>query len=157
CGRSGEGKTTLLHILGTLEAFDFGELEIKGKTVTEKNAAQIRSSHIGFVFQAHHLLEDCTALENVLMPAKIARAETNESTGLQLLSLVDLKEKALIPTKLLSGGEKQKVAIARALCNNPDLLLADEPSGNLDKENAALMSDLLFSLTRKEKKGLILV
>ncbi len=153
CGRSGEGKTTLLHILGTLEEADSGEIEIAGKRLTRSTAPHIRNSQIGFIFQAYNLLEDFTAIENVLMPARIARAPAKKETGLELLSLVGLEQKADMPAKLLSGGERQRVAIARALCNDPNLILADEPTGNLDRANGKKIGELLISL----KKSLILV
>ncbi|HSX11677.1 MAG TPA: ABC transporter ATP-binding protein [Chlamydiales bacterium] len=153
CGRSGEGKTTLLHILGTLEEPDSGTLEINGEPLTRSNASHLRNEQIGFVFQAYNLLEDFTALENVLMPARIARRSAERKKGLELLSLVGLEERADFPAKLLSGGERQRVAIARALCNDPSLILADEPSGNLDRANAKRIGEILISL----KKSLILV
>ncbi len=153
CGRSGEGKTTLLHILGTLEEPDSGELEIGGQRLTRSNAPFIRNQQIGFIFQSYNLLEDFTALENVLMPARIARRSANRQKGLELLELVELEERADLPAKLLSGGERQRVAIARALCNDPNLILADEPTGNLDRANAKKIGELLISL----QKSLILV
>ncbi|PIS02954.1 MAG: ABC transporter ATP-binding protein [Chlamydiae bacterium CG10_big_fil_rev_8_21_14_0_10_42_34] len=153
CGRSGEGKTTLLHILGGLEEPDKGEIEIGGHRLTRSNCPHIRNTQIGFIFQAYNLLEDFTALENVLMPAKIARKATTRQKGLDLLSLVGLEDRADFPAKLLSGGERQRVAIARALCNDPNLILADEPTGNLDRANAKKIGELLISL----KKSLILV
>ncbi len=156
-GRSGEGKTTLLHILGTLEPFDSGELIIAGKPFQANIAPKFRNSRIGFIFQAFNLLEDFTALENVLMPARIARKPFDREKGNYLLSLVGLKHRADFPAKLLSGGERQRVAIARALCNDPDLLFADEPSGNLDHANADAVSNLLFDLVRVSQKTLILV
>lgn len=155
-GRSGEGKTTLLHILGTLEAPDRGEIWIQNKIVSLSNGAWIRNQSIGFIFQAFHLLEDFTALENVLLPAKIARKKTSLDYGLHLLNQVGLAEKAHIKANLLSGGEKQRVAIARAFCNNPSLIIADEPSGNLDQANADILGRLLMDLVEKENKGLIL-
>lgn len=153
CGRSGEGKTTLLHILGTLELPDSGSLEIKGQKLTRANAHALRNQSIGFIFQSYNLLEDLTALENVLMPAKIARRPIDRKKGLELLALVGLENRAHFPAKLLSGGERQRTAIARALCNDPDLILADEPTGNLDRENAQKIGEILLSLN----KTLILV
>lgn len=153
CGRSGEGKTTLLHIFGTLEAPDSGELEISGEKCSRSNASRLRNQHIGFVFQACNLLEDFTALENVLMPARIARRSIERKWGLELLELVGLEEKAYFSAKFLSGGERQRVAIARALCNNPSLILADEPTGNLDRANGKRIGEILISL----QKSLILV
>jgi lipoprotein-releasing system ATP-binding protein len=143
CGRSGEGKTTLLHILGGLEKPDSGQVHLHGEK--------------GFVFQSYNLLEDFTALENVLMPARIARQKTTREQGLKLLKLVDLEQRADFPAKLLSGGEKQRVALARALCNNPSLILADEPTGNLDRETGKKIGQLLFSLVKTQGASLILV
>jgi lipoprotein-releasing system ATP-binding protein len=156
CGRSGEGKTTLLHILGTLENADSGTLEIEGALCTRSNAAWVRRRSIGFVFQSFNLLEGFTALENVLMPAKILRRPASRKEGLDLLDAVGLTHRADFPVKLLSGGERQRVAIARALCNDPSLILADEPSGNLDAENGEAIGDLLLTLVRERKKSLIL-
>lgn len=156
-GRSGEGKTTLLHILGTLEPFDAGELFIYGEKVTSRNASHLRNKHIGFVFQSFNLLEDFTALENVLMPGRIARSSISTQKGLELLDSVGLASKARFPAKLLSGGERQRVAIARALCNDPDILLADEPTGNLDHANSKAVTDLLFDLVTAQGKTLLLV
>jgi lipoprotein-releasing system ATP-binding protein len=156
CGRSGEGKTTLLHILGSLESADFGTLEIEGTLCTRSLAASVRRRSIGFVFQSFNLLEGFTALENVLMPAKILRRYASRKEGLELLSSVGLAHRADFPVKLLSGGERQRVAIARALCNDPSLILADEPSGNLDAANALAVGDLLLSLVKERNKSLIL-
>lgn len=156
-GRSGEGKTTLLHILGSLEPFDSGELIIAGQSLQSNIAPKFRNSRIGFIFQAFNLLEDFTALENVLMPARIARQPFDREKGKRLLSLVGLQHRADFSAKLLSGGERQRVAIARALCNDPDLLFADEPSGNLDHANADAVSNLLFDLVGSSQKTLILV
>lgn len=161
-GRSGEGKSTLLQILGTLDTACKGELNILGQNVSFFNKSKIRNSSLGFVFQSFHLLDDYTALENVLMPAKIARQSTNPSSsaykrGLRLLETVGLSDRAHFNTKLLSGGEKQRVSIARALCNDPDILFADEPSGNLDKETASLIHDLLIRFAKDQNKTLIVV
>lgn len=153
CGRSGEGKTTLLHILGTLEEPDSGEIEIGGQRLTRSNASFIRNQQIGFIFQSYNLLEDFTTLENVLMPARIARRPATRQKGLDLLALVGLEDRADFPAKLLSGGERQRAAIARALCNDPNLILADEPTGNLDRANAKRVGEILLSL----KKSLIIV
>lgn len=156
CGRSGEGKTTLLHILAALEPADSGTLEIDGILCSRKSAGRIKRRSIGFVFQAFNLLEDFTALENVLMPAKILRRSVSRDEGMKLLASVGLQERADFPVKLLSGGEKQRAAIARALCNDPPLILADEPSGNLDAATAASIGNLLLDLVREKKKSLIL-
>lgn len=161
-GRSGQGKSTLLQILGTLEKPCSGDLTICGQKVNRFNVGKIRNQHIAFIFQSFHLLEDYTAIENVLMPAKIARLNTAINShaykrALLLLDRVGLKDRANYNTKLLSGGEKQRVAIARALCNEPDIIFADEPSGNLDKTTAALIHDLLLNFAREENKTLIIV
>jgi len=161
-GRSGEGKSTLLQILGTLEKACNGKLEIANQEVRSFNKPKIRNKHLAFVFQSFHLLEDFTTLENILMPARIARKSTSKGSaaynhGLELLDLVGLSDRAHFRTKQLSGGEKQRVAIARALCNDPDIILADEPSGNLDKKNADTIHTLLLDFARKNNKALIVV
>lgn len=161
-GRSGEGKSTLLQILGTLEEACEGSLYIEGEQVTSSNRALLRNKKIGFVFQSFHLLEDYTALENVLMPAHIARQPIKRNSeyydrGLSLLEKVGLADRAHFHTKLLSGGEKQRVALARAMCNNPSLILADEPSGNLDSQTAQVIHDILLDFTRHPSKALLLV
>lgn len=157
CGRSGEGKTTLLHILGTLEEPDEGQVKIAGKEWSASTAHKIRNQHIGFIFQSYNLLDDFTVLENVLMPARIGRRPVDAAQGLKWLKRLNLEARAYFPAKLLSGGERQRVAIARALASNPDIILADEPSGNLDRAHAEQVGQLLLSLVREEKKGLILV
>lgn len=161
-GKSGEGKSTLLHILGTLEKPCSGLLEICGNNVANTSFAKLRNQHIGFIFQSFNLLEDYTTLENVLMPAKIARRPTHQGSpahlrALMLLEAVGLSERAHFLTKLLSGGEKQRAAIARALCNDPDLILADEPSGNLDYFHSQEVHSLLFRLCKEFHKSLIVV
>jgi lipoprotein-releasing system ATP-binding protein len=161
-GRSGEGKSTLLQILGTLDAPCKGLLEIDGAAVTNFNKSRIRNKKLAFVFQTFHLLEDYTALENVLMPARIGRQQTHiGSTAHEhacfLLNQVGMSERLHFNAKLLSGGEKQRVAIARALCNDPDLILADEPSGNLDRQTARQIHDLLLHFSRVEGKALLIV
>ena len=161
-GRSGQGKSTLLHLLGTLEKPCSGQLEIVGQKISLFNKSKMRNQHIGFVFQSFHLLEDYTSLENVLWPAKIARENTSKDSlyydrAMNLLEEVGLKDRAHFHTKLLSGGEKQRIAIARALCNDPDILFADEPSGNLDQQTSALIHDLLLGFVKKGNKTLIIV
>lgn len=161
-GASGEGKSTLLQILGTLEAPTKGCIEILGKKVNNHSACSIRNKHIGFVFQGYNLLADYTALQNVLMPALIAGEETTKHSSsyyraIQLLDHVGLKDRAHFQTKLLSGGEKQRVAIARALCNDPEILFADEPSGNLDHATSSAIHSLLLDCSEKYEKGLIIV
>lgn len=161
-GRSGQGKSTLLHILGTLEKPCQGEIEIANQQVTFFNKSKIRNKHLAFVFQSFHLLEDYTALENVLMPARIARHRVNKGSrcyerGLELLEMVGLSDRVHFHTKLLSGGEKQRVAIARALCNDPDIIFADEPSGNLDRQTSLFIHELLLGYAKKYNKTLIVV
>ncbi len=161
-GKSGEGKSTLLHVLGTLESPSSGSLEICGRDTADASLPQLRNEHIGFIFQSYHLLDDYTTLENVLMPAKMARKATHTSTpaykrALELLEVVGMQGRAHFPTKLLSGGEKQRVAIARALCNDPSLILADEPSGNLDQSHSQKVHSLLIGLSKDFNKTLIVV
>jgi lipoprotein-releasing system ATP-binding protein len=151
-GKSGEGKSTLLHILGTLESPTMGSVEIRGGISSETH---ILSQKIGFIFQAYHLLEECTALENVLLPMRIARKKPDLAHGLALLEEVGLSLKASTLTKFLSGGEKQRVAIARALCNDPPIILADEPTGNLDYNNSQVIQELLLSSVKNRGKTLI--
>ncbi|MGE5196646.1 MAG: ABC transporter ATP-binding protein, partial [Anaerolineae bacterium] len=159
-GKSGEGKSTLLHILGTLERPCLGELEILNKPVTAARSILLRRHQIGFIFQAHNLLEDFSVLENILMPAQIARLPISITSAsyriaLDFLERVGLKQRADFPAKLLSGGEKQRVAIARAFCNDPSLILADEPSGNLDRNNSRTIHQLLIQAAKDNGKTLI--
>lgn len=157
-GKSGEGKSTLLHILGTLEKPDSGELLIDGQDVAKTALHMVRKEKIGFIFQAFHLLEDYNVLENVLMPAKILRKENEaKERANELLEMVGLKSRSSSLASILSGGEKQRVAIARALVNDPSLILADEPSGNLDAMNREVIHKLLIETCRKKKKALIIV
>jgi lipoprotein-releasing system ATP-binding protein len=161
-GRSGEGKSTLLHILGTLEKPDKGTLLIDGIDTANASLSTLRNDKIGFVFQAFHLLDDYTVLDNVMMPSKIARKPTTKGStswqrALSLLESVHLTHRLEFPVRLLSGGEKQRVAIARALMNDPKILLADEPSGNLDAASRELIHQLLIELCKKEKKALVIV
>ncbi len=155
-GASGEGKTTLLHILGTLESADSGEIEICN-TPVQKNINYIRSRLVGFVFQSYNLLEDCSALDNVTMPRRIAKETSFKNHGLQLLAMVGLKDKAYHMVKLLSGGEKQRLAIARAFCNDPEIIFADEPSGNLDHNNSQMIHELLIDCVKTKGKSLLVV
>jgi len=158
-GKSGEGKSTLLHILGTLECSSKGSVSICGSIATQGEMAGLRNRHIGFIFQSYYLLEDFTTLENVCMPLKIGRTSTREAEelGRRLLEEVGLKGKEKELAKHLSGGEKQRVAIARALANNPDILLADEPTGNLDQGYSNQVQDLLLKTAKEKSKGLIVV
>jgi len=161
-GKSGEGKSTLLHILGTLEKPCRGRLEICGKEVEGSLLSEIRNRHIGFIFQSFHLLEDYSTLDNVLMPAKIAREDVSPGSAAytraqELLSDVGLSSRSRFLAKLLSGGEKQRAAIARALCNDPELILADEPSGNLDHGNSLAIYEILLSLVKRLSRTLVVV
>ena len=161
-GASGSGKSTLLQILGGLDRPDSGRVLVNGEDIhalPERQRASFRSKDIGFVFQFHHLLPDFTALENVLIPGLIAgwSRRTAEDRARELLSRVGLLERASHRPAELSGGEQQRVAVARALMNSPRLVLADEPSGNLDARNATALEELLWSLTRERGATLILV
>jgi lipoprotein-releasing system ATP-binding protein len=161
-GRSGEGKTTLLHILGTLEHATEGSLKICGQQVNRFNVTALRRKHLGFIFQSYHLLDDYSVIDNVLMPAAINRENIKPGNrayarALELLETVKLSHRAHFSTKLLSGGEKQRAAIARALFNDPDLILADEPSGNLDEETSKIIHDLMLNFSREQGKSLIVV
>ncbi len=156
-GPSGVGKSTLLHILGTLDAPSSGSLEIAGRDALGVANTLLRNQHIGFIFQSYNLLDEYSVLDNVMMPAKIARNKNHEAQAVKLLESVGLASHKNHLAKLLSGGEKQRVAIARALCNDPDLILADEPSGNLDDTNSARIHELLISSAKELNKALIVV
>ena len=150
-GPSGAGKTTLLQILGTLLPMDSGSLTINGEhvnTLKDNALSDFRNRHIGFVFQFHHLLPEFSALENVMMPALIARRPLKEAEreAMELLKMMNLAERSSHKPSTLSGGEQQRVAIARAIMNRPSLLLADEPSGNLDTKNRKEIHSLFFRL-----------
>lgn len=150
-GPSGAGKSTLLNILGTLDNSDTGKLEILDQDVkllpTDKLAA-LRNGSIGFVFQFHHLLPDFTALENILMPARIAGHTDRKSRALELLEYVGLQDRQTHYPSQLSGGERLRVAVLRALINRPALVLADEPTGNLDLTNAKKLVELFIQINR---------
>ncbi len=161
-GPSGAGKSTLLHIVGTLDRPDSGSLEISGVNVSvlnDKKMAAFRNRNIGFVFQFHHLLPEFTALENVCIPAFIARLSKKEAghKAKELLEFLGLQDRLTHKPSQLSGGEQQRVAVARALINNPDVILADEPSGNLDSENAKELHKLFFDLRREFNQTFIIV
>lgn len=161
-GPSGAGKSTLLHIMGTLDRPDSGTLKIDGKdvfTLGDKALAAFRNQSIGFIFQFHHLLPEFTALENVCIPAFIqnkGKAEA-EARAKELLSLLKLDHRVGHKPSELSGGEQQRVAVARALMNNPAIIMADEPSGNLDTNNARDLHQLFFDLRDKLKQTFIIV
>ncbi len=150
-GASGAGKTTLLHILGTLDRFDQGRVVIDGQDISNFNDRQLsefRNRHIGFVFQFHHLLPEFSALENVCIPAFIAGKGRREAEGRgeELLDMLGLSDRMEHKPSELSGGEQQRVAVARALINNPVVVLADEPSGNLDSKSSGELHRLFFNL-----------
>ena len=161
-GQSGAGKTTLLQILGTLSAMDSGSLLINGvdvNTLKDNALSDFRNQHIGFVFQFHHLLPEFSALENVMLPALIAgRAKAEaEQEAAKLLQIMDLSARLTHKPSALSGGEQQRVAIARAIINRPALLLADEPSGNLDTKNRDEIHSLFFRLREEMGQTTIIV
>jgi lipoprotein-releasing system ATP-binding protein len=150
-GTSGAGKTTLLHILGTLDRADQGSIEINDTrihTLKDRELSRFRNRQIGFVFQFHYLLPEFTAIENVCIPGFIAKTPTNEvrKRAEDLLTLLGLKERLEHKPSELSGGEQQRVAVARALINSPSVVFADEPSGNLDSANARDLHNLFFHL-----------
>ena len=150
-GASGAGKSTLLHIIGTLDRADKGQLSIDGTEVnklSDKTLADFRNKKIGFVFQFHHLLPEFTAIENICIPAFIGGTPKEEALrhGMELLDYLNLTERKDHKPSQLSGGEQQRVAVARALINNPAVVLADEPSGNLDSKSAEELHQLFFRL-----------
>ncbi len=161
-GASGAGKSTLLQIIGTLDYADSGSLTIAGQNLRNMNTnqlAQFRNKHIGFIFQFHNLLPEFTALENVCIPAFISKKSKQEAEqrAAELLDFLGLKERMHHKPNQLSGGEQQRVAVARALVNHPDVVLADEPSGNLDSHNARELHNLFFSLREKFNQTFIIV
>ncbi len=161
-GASGAGKTTLLQIIGTLDSPDTGTVTLAGQDVTGLNAdamARFRNRHIGFVFQFHQLLPEFSALENVMMPAYIAGTPTKEAKAraMELLDFMGLRDRASHKPAELSGGEKQRVAVARALMNNPELVLADEPSGSLDTRTKEELHRLFFDLRDRFGQTFVIV
>ena len=161
-GASGAGKSTLLHILGTLDNADKGEYSFKGEKIngySEKKLSQFRNQHIGFVFQFHQLLPEFTALENVCMPALIGGKKLSDvkDRALELLRFLNVESRANHKPSELSGGEQQRVAVARALINNPEIIFADEPSGNLDSANAKELHQLFFRLRDEFKQSFVIV
>lgn len=161
-GPSGAGKTTLLQIMGTLDAPDTGMVRIDGTEVgrmKEKELSAFRNRHIGFVFQFHQLLPEFTALENVMIPALIAGLGRREAqlSALEMLNLLGLADRASHKPSELSGGEKQRVAVARALINHPAVVLADEPSGSLDTHNKAELHQLFFDLRDRLGQTFVIV
>ena len=161
-GASGAGKSTLLHIIGTLDRPDSGTVEIAGARIDsmkEKALAAFRNTHIGFVFQFHHLLPEFTALENVCIPGYIAGRKDAEveKRAKELLAWLHVDNRMQHKPNALSGGEQQRVAVARALINNPKVILADEPSGNLDTQNARELHKLFFELRDAFQQTFIIV
>lgn len=161
-GASGAGKSTLLHIIGTLDAPDAGKVLINGIDVfsySEANLAAFRNRSIGFVFQFHNLLPEFTAKENVMIPAMISKqnAQNAAARADELLKLLGISARAHHKPSELSGGEQQRVAVARALINGPALVLADEPSGNLDSTNARELHQLFFDLRKRFNQTFIIV
>ncbi len=161
-GSSGSGKSTLLQILGGLDHPDRGRILVNGEDIhslSEQKRAVLRAKVIGFVFQFHHLLPDFSALENVMIPGLIAgnRKAVAEERAKELLFDVGLGDRLTHRPAQLSGGEQQRIAVARALMNRPSLVLADEPSGNLDPRNARALEDLLWGLTREGGASLVIV
>lgn len=161
-GVSGSGKSTLLHIIGTLEAPTAGQLSLFGNILKQHDIADLRANNIGFVFQSGNLLEDETLLDNLLIKARIARRSVTKNSpayveALSLLDKVQLGHRKNFLVKHLSGGEKQRAAIARALVNNPALILADEPTGNLDTASSKVVQELLIQCCKQMQKSLIVV
>jgi lipoprotein-releasing system ATP-binding protein len=161
-GASGAGKSTLLHILGTLDKPDEGTVELNGTRVNKLSGGLLsifRNENIGFVFQFHHLLPEFTALENICIPAFIAKKskKTAELRAMELMDLLGLKQRALHKPNELSGGEQQRIAVARALINSPSIILADEPSGNLDSANAQSLHQFFITLRDNFKQTFVIV
>ena len=161
-GKSGAGKTTLLHILGSLDKPDSGSVTLAGTDITQlkdRELSDFRNRHIGFVFQFHQLLPEFSALENVMMPALIAGIPNSKARcqGLELLDFLNLADRAMHKPNELSGGEKQRVAVARALINHPDVIFADEPSGSLDSANKQDLHQLFFSLRDQMNQTFVIV
>lgn len=161
-GPSGSGKSTLLHILGTLDKADMGTVSMNGSIINAlkgKDLAAFRNKHIGFVFQFHHLLPEFNAQENVCIPGWLAgrkKAEVKEKAE-ELLKILGLSQRMENKPNEMSGGEQQRVAVARALINNPDIVFADEPTGNLDSANAKELHQLFFDLRNKLNQTFLIV
>jgi len=161
-GASGAGKTTLLQIIGTLDKADKGEIifnNYKLSGFNDKKISQFRNKHIGFVFQFHHLLPEFNTLENVCLPAYIAKMPKKQAIerAHELLKYLNMSDRISHKPNQLSGGEQQRVAVARALINSPDIILADEPSGNLDSKNASELHSLFFKLREKFNQTFLIV
>jgi lipoprotein-releasing system ATP-binding protein len=161
-GASGAGKSTLLHILGTLDKPDKGEVKLNGvnlETLQGNSLAEFRNKHVGFIFQFHNLLPEFTALENVCIPGFIGKRDDREVTdrAKELLELLSISERKDHKPSEMSGGEQQRVSVARALINNPQIIYADEPSGNLDSHNADELHKLFFDLKKKLHQTFVIV
>ncbi|MDR1974424.1 MAG: ABC transporter ATP-binding protein [Bacteroidales bacterium] len=161
-GASGAGKTTLLQIMGGLEKPDTGEVLINEKNIfnlSAKNTAKFRNSQIGFIFQFHYLLPEFSILENIMLPALIGGVSKKNAAerARELLSFLGLQERENHRPSEISGGESQRVAVARAIINNPPVVFADEPSGNLDTKNAVALHELFFSLREKYEQTFVIV
>lgn len=161
-GASGAGKTTLLQIVGTLDKADSGSVLINNREITslnDKEISKFRNKEIGFVYQFHHLLSEFTALENVMLPALIAKTDRKqaEQKAKELLNVLQIYDRASHKPNQLSGGEQQRVAVARALINSPSIVLADEPSGNLDSRNARKLHEFFFRLRESYKQTFLIV
>lgn len=161
-GPSGSGKSTLLHILGTLDKADMGTVQMNNTNLNElsgKKLAAFRNKHIGFVFQFHHLLPEFSALENVCIPGWLAGRKKNEviAEAEKLLAMLGLSHRLQNKPNQLSGGEQQRVAVARALINKPDIVMADEPTGNLDSANAKELHQLFFDLRKQFNQTFLIV
>jgi lipoprotein-releasing system ATP-binding protein len=161
-GASGAGKTTLLQLLGTLDTPDSGEISLNGInpfSLSSKELSAFRNQHIGFIFQFHQLLPEFTALENCILPALIKGTPKKEAEerAIELLDLVGLTNRSVHKPAELSGGEQQRIAVCRALMNQPSILLADEPSGNLDSNNAVELHKLFFTLREKFNQTFVIV
>lgn len=161
-GSSGAGKSTLLHILGTLDAADSGEIILNNQklnALTGNKLASFRNKNIGFVFQFHHLLPEFTALENVCIPGWVAgkKKQEVENRAIELLTILGLQHRLQNKPNQLSGGEQQRVAVARALINNPCIVMADEPTGNLDSANAKELHQLFINLRQQFNQAFLIV
>lgn len=161
-GPSGSGKSTLLHILGTLDKADIGTVSMNNTSISSLNGSKLaafRNKHIGFVFQFHHLLPEFTALENVCIPGWLAgkKKKEIEERATELLKMLGLGHRMENKPNQLSGGEQQRVAVARALINEPDIIFADEPTGNLDTANAKDLHELFFDLRKQFNQTFLIV